>query len=214
MTTRVFLSAVVAAGLIAGMASPADAQQTPPAGGPPRGGRQAQRNASPPQDQVNIQRLEMQIQENWNLLVLKNARGFLALSDTQYPNFFAKMSTLQETRDRRFRERRRLLNELGRLTGPNNPDPPSDATLVTKTREFDELEAQAAQAERTALAAVDEVLTPFQRARFRVFEEQMDRRKLQMLAQVIRNVPGPGGQPIGRGDAAPAIKPVGRGGGR
>jgi hypothetical protein len=210
-----FLNGMVAAGLIVGLASTAAAQQTPPGGGtPPRGGRQAQRNAAAPQDPVNIQRLEMQIQETWSLLVLKQSRTALALSDQQYPIFFAKMSTLQETRDRRFRERRRLLNELGRLTGPNNPDPPSDATLITKAREFDELEAHAEQAERTALAAVDEVLTPFQRARFRVFEEQMDRQKLRMLAQVIRNVPGPGGQPIGRGDAAPAIKPIGRGGGR
>ena len=211
------LKTALASWLMLGLAGVA-AAQTPPTGPPPRGGRQAQRGD--PQAPVNLQRAANQIQEQWNVLVLRQSREFLGLSEQQYPNFFSRMTSLQDVRDRHQRERRRLVMELARMTGPNNTTPPAEATLVTKLRELEEHESQAAQAERTALAALDEVLTPFQRARFRFFEEQMDQRKLQMLAQVIRTVPPPGAQPIGRSNQPSAtqsptpLKPIGRGGGK
>jgi hypothetical protein len=138
---------------------------------------------------------------------------FLELNQQQVPNFVAKMMAMQEVRDQHLRDRRRLLMELAKMTAPNNDAQPADDVLLTKARQLDDLETQTAQQERAALAEIDAVLTPFQRARFRVFEERMEEQKLKMLVDARRNAPGgPGNQPAD-GTAAPAIKPIGRGGG-
>jgi len=61
-----------------------------------------------------------------------------------------------------------------------------DATLNGKAKALDDLEQQNFQREQQARDAVDAVLTPYQRARFRVFEENMEKRKMAMLAAVLR----------------------------
>jgi Spy/CpxP family protein refolding chaperone len=182
------------------------AQSSDPQGPPPpvpqlepqgRGGRAGQRDpdAVQPPGQ-NVAQAQQQVQEQWNVLVLRQSQRMLALTDEQFPMFFLKMQSLQDVRDQHQRMRRRTLGELIRLT--SETPGADDATLAAKVKELGDRDAEARRREQDALAAVDAVLTPRQRARFRVFEDQMDRRKLEMLAAVFRNIPG-GVPPRGAG---------------
>jgi hypothetical protein len=219
VSSRSRITIALASLVITGLAASASAQNGPPPGAPPQGGARAtQRNgAPPPPQQVNIQKLESQIQDQWDTLVLKRSKPFLELSDQQYPNFFLKMTALQDLRNRHVRDRRKLLNEMRAMTNPQRQEqaPPTDAELDAKNHQIDDLETQFGQQERMALKAVDEQLTPYQRVRFRVFEEQMEVQKLQMLIQVTRSVPaaGPASPAGANGQPAAAVKP-GRGGGK
>jgi Spy/CpxP family protein refolding chaperone len=189
-------SVAVAMLCVAGTAA-AQTQTPPPVNppsqaGPQRGARGGQRNPAA-QGPVTVIQAENQVQKQWNLLVLGESRQFLNLGEEQFPRFFLKMQDLQAIRDRHQVQHRRLIGELQKLTMPaNNDPPPDDATVTAKVNELDALELQFGQQEQQALAAVDAVLTPFQRARFRVFEENMEKQKLRMLAVALRAAaPGP-----------------------
>ena len=55
------------------------------------------------------------------------------------------------------------------------------------TRALEELESRTAAELRRAYTAIDEVLDPRQRARFRLLEEQLERRKLELLIRARQN---------------------------
>jgi hypothetical protein len=50
-----------------------------------------------------------------------------------------------------------------------------------KVKALDDLQQRSADQVRKLTAEMDAVLTPFQRARFRLFEEQIERQKLDLL---------------------------------
>jgi hypothetical protein len=185
-----FAGVIGAAGAVA-----AQTQSTPPPANPPgqaapqRAGRAGRNPGAAQVPPANVNQAEIQVQEVWNATVLKQSRPALQLTDQQWPAFFAKMADLQDLRDRHLTGRRKLIGEMNRLAPPNGDVTADDATLLAKVREFDDFELQYAQRETQVLAAVDAVLTPFQRARFRVFEENMEKRKVQMLATVLRGAP-------------------------
>lgn len=149
------------------------ARQPPP---PQRRGRGA---AAP-----NPQRAQQQVEQMWNAFFLSRAQEQLQLSDDQFAKFFLRVQRLQRLRQQHQMRRRRLLAELGTLTAPAATT--DDATLSARTRALDALDRQAARNEQAALAAIDAVLTVRQRARFRWFEDAMERQKLQMLARALR----------------------------
>lgn len=73
-----------------------------------------------------------------------------------------------------------MLRELARLAGPQAAtvdDQGITATLNSLTQH----DAKTARELQKAYDGVDEVLNLRQRARFRVFEEQMERRKIDLL---------------------------------
>jgi len=179
------------------------AQQTPPpqqgrganaAQDPARGQRPASNRAGRPgpagQAPANPVQVSRDVQEMLDVLVLKQAQQQLDLTDEQYVNFFKKMTELQRVRTQHRNQRNRLINELNRLTQPGTQV--DDETLTARTKAIDDLENDMIQKERDAQAAVDQSLTPRQRARFRVFEENMERQKLRMLAQAMgKSTPPP-----------------------
>jgi len=103
------------------------------------------------------------------------------LSDQQYPQFLARLRTLQETRRRTQQERNQLMGQLQRLTNPRVPKPVDESEITARLASLQELEARTAAEMRKAYDGVDEVLDVRQRARFRVFEEQIERRKIELL---------------------------------
>jgi hypothetical protein len=106
-------------------------------------------------------------------------------------------------------ERRlQLIQQIRRATLPGSTV--DEAALAANVKDLDDLEAKMATDERTALSGVDSVLTVYQRARFRVFEETMERRKLELLAKVM-NSPSGAPAPTPAPDAKGA-KGIGRGG--
>jgi hypothetical protein len=169
------------------------AAQDPPAGPPAQGQRAGQRGAArgarggEPGALTNPTAASAEVQDMLNALVLGRAQAQLNLTAEQYAAFFPRMKQLQDLRTRHARERGRLLNQLRILT--RAPEGADEATLDARTKALDALEASIAQEEQKAMAVVDSGLTVWQRARFRVFEENMENEKLRMLAKVLKTAP-------------------------
>lgn len=62
--------------------------------------------------------------------------------------------------------------------------PPRDELVDEKVRALDELARRAGDELRKSYQEVDAVLTPWQRGRFRLFEEQLERRKIELLSKI------------------------------
>jgi Spy/CpxP family protein refolding chaperone len=163
------------------------AGQTPPSGGARPGG--------PPSDKLTLD----QVQQLLDAFVMGRSQNALDLNDAQVSAFFQRMLKLQSIQRRHRNQRGVALNDLRLLVAPNAP-PADDAAIAAKTKALDDLEAQWSQDERKALADIDEVLTPRQRARFRIFLENMERQKLDFLVKA-------------RGGGAPAPAPAPAAGG-
>jgi hypothetical protein len=121
-----------------------------------------------------------EIQRMLDGYMLIQAQEMLQLSDEQFPRFLSRVRTLQETRRRTQGERLRLLQELRRATAGRGA-PADEGTITERLKALDELEVRAAAEIKQQRAAVDQVLTPVQQARFRIFEENMEQRKIELL---------------------------------
>ena len=112
--------------------------------------------------------------------VLIQAQEMLQLTDEQFPRFLSRVRALQETRRRTQGERLRMLQELRRTTAGRG-GPVDEGTIRERLKALDELEVRAAAEIKQQQTAVDQVLTPVQQARFRIFEETMEQRKIELL---------------------------------
>ena len=122
-----------------------------------------------------------EIQRLFDAYLVMEAQQALALTDQQYPQFLVRLRTLQETRRRTLQERAQLMGQLQRLTNPRLAKPVDEAEVKTRLAALQELETRTATELRRAYTALDEVLDVRQQARFRVFEEQIERRKIELL---------------------------------
>jgi hypothetical protein len=118
-----------------------------------------------------------EIQRLFDAYVVMQAQKELELSDDQFPRFLGRVRALQEVRRRGQMQRNRMLQELRRLSQATGED---DA-LRTQLRALNDLDARVGTEVRQALEGVDQVLDLRQQARFRLFEEQMERRKVDLL---------------------------------
>jgi Spy/CpxP family protein refolding chaperone len=80
-------------------------------------------------------------------------------------------------------QRQRMLQMLRQTI--NQPGM-EDATVDARVKQFDDQERKLQLELQSMHAAIDAVLTPRQRARFRVLQEQMERRKLEVLSRAMR----------------------------
>lgn len=164
---------------------------------PNRQGRQTGQGPQGPGPGATMQ----DAQEMFDAYALVQAQRILQLNDEQYQRFFPRLRALQDIRRRHQQTRVRMLNELRRMNGPQRAE---DAALVEQARLYDEAMGRFHEEERGARRAIDEVLTPRQRAVFRFFEEDMERQKVDFVTRARRQggpgLPGgmPGGMPGGR----------------
>ena len=121
-----------------------------------------------------------EVQRLFDAYALVQAQEILELTDVQYAKFVTAMKALQETRRRNQQERMRMLRELARMAGPNAPAG-DDQDITAAIATLKQQDAKAALELQKAYDVVDEALTLRQRARFRLFEEQMERRKIELL---------------------------------
>jgi hypothetical protein len=174
------LAAVVA---LAGLAVSAAAQTAAPSAPPPQ--------PTPDMRPAEIQRL-------FDAYLVMEAQQTLGLSEAQYPAFLTRLRALQETRRRTVIARQQILGDLARMTAPRAPEPPSDAVLRERLAALQELEARGAAESRKAYADLDALLEPRQQARFRVFEDQIERRKIELMLRARQNARQPGLRPLRR----------------
>lgn len=135
-----------------------------------------------------------EIQKLFDAYLVMEAQQALQLSDQQYPQFLTRLRTLQDTRRRSQGERNQLMAQLARMTNPR-AQRAEDGAIKERLTALQELESRTAAEMRRAYTALDEVLDVRQQARFRVFEEQIERRKIELLIrarqQNRQNQPGP-----------------------
>ncbi|HVZ19695.1 MAG TPA: hypothetical protein VG871_01460, partial [Vicinamibacterales bacterium] len=123
-----------------------------------------------------------ELQRLFDSYALLQAQEFLKISDDQYTRFLPRFKALQDTRRQAQQQRLRLLNELRTMVNSNQPDEQIGATL----KQLADLDERAVADTRKALEGVDQVLDLRQQVKFRLFEEQMERRKLELVTRARR----------------------------
>jgi hypothetical protein len=168
---RVVLATVATAVLAAVAGGAVVAAQTRPPG---RG-----RGLPPPGAPVPGEVAPLEIQRLFDAYLVMQAQQELQLTDDQFPRFLSKVRALQEARRRWQMERRRILQDLRRLA--DGPAGSQDDEVRAQLKALTELDSRQSADLRQALDGVDQVLDLRQQARFRVFEEQMERRKVELM---------------------------------
>lgn len=177
---------MLVAALIVAASVTASAQELPPQPAPPQ-----------PMPGLGGDMTPGEVQRLFDAYLIMEAQQALNLTDPQYPQFLGRLKTLQDTRRRNQQQRNQLMGELQRLTSPraaatNRPD---EATIKERLSALQELESRSAAEMRKAYNGLDEVLDVRQQARFRVLEEQIERRKIELLMrarqQNRQNQPAP-----------------------
>jgi len=147
-------------------------QQAPPP--PPDGSPQGRG------DGVEIR--PAQVQQLFDAMLVMQSQEALSLTEQQYGQFLTRLRVLQETRRKNQQERARLINDLQRLTNVRKQGGAvNEGELKERLNSLHEVEARSAADMRKAYDSIDEVLDAYQQARFRVFEEQIERRKLELI---------------------------------
>ena len=115
------------------------------------------------------------------------AQEMLQLDDAKFGPFVTRLRGLQTARRRSLRQRGQIIQEIQRLL--RQPDGAADeATLKEQLDALARQDANSADEIRRATDAVDELLDVRQRARFRVFEHQLELKKLDLLARVRQQI--------------------------
>ena len=169
---RTLIALSIAGAILSGSATFAQGTQQ---SGQPRPARGGQRPGPVPADQLQVQRLL----DAWALV---QAKEHLQLTDEQYPGFVARLTKLHNTRRRIAMERRRLLGELRVMLGQSPAA--KDDVLMNKIRALDDVTKRGGEEVQQVTLEIDGVLTPWQRGRYRMFEELIERRKIEMLRTI------------------------------
>src|SRR4029079_13391817 len=125
-----------------------------------------------------------EVQKLFDAYVLMQAQDRLGLTDAQYPQFVQRLKALLDARRRTVVARTALIQELARGTSDQAGSLALDAAGIKERLErLRELDDRGAADVRQAYDALDQMLDLRQRARLRVFEEQMERRKVELLTR-------------------------------
>ena len=124
-----------------------------------------------------------EVQQLFDAFELVRAQEMLDLSDEQYPDFVVRLKRLQEVRRRGLRDRQRQLRELRLLSSQLDVD---DAILEERLATLKALELETTEAQRSAIDDIDAILNVRQQVRFRMFQQTMERRRLELLIRARR----------------------------
>jgi Spy/CpxP family protein refolding chaperone len=121
-----------------------------------------------------------EVQRMFDSYALLQAQEQLKISDEQFPQFLTRFKALQDIRRRALQDRTRLLQELRQLVNAQQPD---ETQMRDHVKALADVETRAADEVRKAQDAIDQVLDVRQQAKFRLFEENMERRKLELITR-------------------------------
>jgi hypothetical protein len=179
MARQLFLAAMIAATAGTAAAQPAAPPQRPDPQGPAvsssKAGAAEKEAADTLPDAVLANMLDT--------YAIVEAQRALTIGDDKYGTFAARLKKLQDIRRRNQRQRQMLVRELFRMAGPKAPVPADESAIRNQLTALREHDDRAAVELRQAYDALDEVLDTRQQARFRMFEEQIERRKLDLLVR-------------------------------
>jgi Spy/CpxP family protein refolding chaperone len=119
-----------------------------------------------------------EIQRMFDAYALMQAQEQLKIGDEQFTRFLTRFKALQEVRRQTLQERARIIQNLRRLVNAPQPD---EAQIKDRMTALQEVETRSAADMKKAYEAIDQVLDIRQQAKFRVFEETMERRKLELV---------------------------------
>ncbi len=138
-----------------------------------------------------------QVQRLFDAYELVRAREMLDLDDEQYPQFVASLNALQKARRETQQQRQRMLRELNRLARQPGTE---ESILEERLERLRAHDRESADVLEQAYDGIDDVLNVRQRVRFRMFERQMERRRLEMLQRARRRnaTPQPNNRPQNR----------------
>ena len=195
---RHFTRVAVSAALVVAMGVPVAFAQDPPPTAPPgqtappdavrgrgAGGKGAGRLGLPA---VSPTMTVQQLQDYIDVAAVIQAERDLELTAEQYPNFVARLRKLQQARRQNQMQRNRLFREMAQLV--QGPGPYKDDAVSEKLKALDDLNQKAGQELRQAELEVDGVLAPWQRAKFRLLEERLERQKLELLRKLSQSAGG------------------------
>jgi hypothetical protein len=112
---------------------------------------------------------------------LVQAQAALQLNDEQYGQFIARLRKLQEARRQSQQARSRIVQDLRKLAGAQATPPFDENSIRERLKALRDLDDRSAGDLRRAYDSLDEILDARQQARFRIFEEMIERRKLDLL---------------------------------
>ena len=121
-----------------------------------------------------------EIQRMFDAYALLQAQEQLQVTDDQYTRFLGRFKTLQDVRRKALQEHTRLVVELRRLLMEGQPD---EAQLRDRLTALEDVDTRSRADIKKAYEAIDQVLDVRQQAKFRVFEELMERRKLELVTR-------------------------------
>ena len=121
-----------------------------------------------------------EIQRMFDSYALMQAQDQLKISDEKFPQFLARFKALQDVRRKHQLERFRIVQELRRLSNEAQPD---EAQLKDRLKALDDLDMRTQTEVAKGYDSVNQVLDIRQQAKFREFEETMERRKLELVTR-------------------------------
>jgi hypothetical protein len=157
-------------------ASPAQDERAPARG---RAGRAAAEGLSP-----------FEVVNMLDAYATLQAQNALQLSDEQYGQFVTRLKRLHQARRQAQQERHRLIQQLRRQTGPQATEI-DEGGIRANLKALRDLDERAARDVRQAYDALDELMDTRQQARFRIFEETLERRKLDLLLRARQGAMAP-----------------------
>ena len=139
-----------------------------------------------------------EIQRLFDAYTVMQAQEALRLSNDQYGAFVARLKVVQDLRRQQQQERARLLRELAQLAGPRAPEG-DDAPIAERLKALRDHDTKAHAEIEKAYQELDQLLSVRQRARLRLLEESLERRKLELLMRARQGVRAQGPRRQGQG---------------
>lgn len=122
--------------------------------------------------------------EKWfDSWVLLQAQDSLKLSDTQFPRFLQRLRALQDLRRRHQQSRRQLVGALTQLV---KAQPFDEAQAKERLKALSDLDVRGTEEVRKATESLNEVMDTLQQARFRLLEDTVERKKIELLLRARR----------------------------
>ena len=121
-----------------------------------------------------------ELQRLFDSYALLQAQEQLKINDEQFSRFLPRFKALQDARRQTLQQRTRVLADVRRLLNEGQTD---EGQIRERLKQLWDIEDRGEAEARKAYEAIDQVLDVRQQGQFRLFEEQMERRKIELVTR-------------------------------